>query len=244
MPPAPQSLMVHRFDFERDTFAFANELVWEYRFGADGSWQRRRRQPAPAFAHRCFVLVRAARQFLYHARFEPDAPGLELAGCRARIRSVLRRPPWRAAAAAERILIPGYAGLRDLSRARPALLQAECGGAWRSYVLRSHWRMVLPISRRHQAATAARLWTQVQAGGVPLVHLVNFPRLTINHGLLLFDGRATAAGLEFAAYDPNQPDAPIALFYEAAARTFSLPANYYWPGGALNVIEIGRSRWF
>ncbi len=244
MPPAPNSLAPRRFVFERDTFAFPNELVWEYGFGADGSWRMRRRAPAPAFAHRCFVLVRAARQFLYHARFEPDAPPLDEAACRARLRAVLRRPPWRETPPAARLVIPGHAGLRELSRAQEPLLKAVCGGAWRSYVLRSHWRMVLPLSRRHQAVTVARLWEQVRAGEVPLVHLVNFPRLTINHGLLLFEGRLTPVGFEFAAYDPNQPDAPATLGYDAAARTFTLPANRYWPGGALNVIEIYRSRWF
>ena len=64
-----------RFEFERDTFAFPNELVWEYHFdAATGTTAARRRVPAPDYALRCFVLVRAARQFLYHACFDPAAP--------------------------------------------------------------------------------------------------------------------------------------------------------------------------
>ena len=64
-----------RFEFERDTFAFPNELVWEYHFdAATGTTAARRRVPPPEYALRCFVLVRAARQFLYHARFDPTAP--------------------------------------------------------------------------------------------------------------------------------------------------------------------------
>jgi hypothetical protein len=51
-----------RFEFERDTFAFPNELVWEYHFDeATGTTGAARRVPAPDYVHRCFVLVRAAR---------------------------------------------------------------------------------------------------------------------------------------------------------------------------------------
>src|SRR5580765_6236576 len=64
-----------RFEFDRDSFAFANELIWEYRFEpATGQTLYTRRKPRPDYAHRCFVLTRAARQFLYHARFDPDRP--------------------------------------------------------------------------------------------------------------------------------------------------------------------------
>lgn len=244
MPPAPDSVVPRRFVFERDTLAFPNELVWEYRFGADGAWQVRRREPPPDYAHRCFVLARAVRQFLYHARFDATAPRLDEPGYRARVRAVLRRAPWRPATPQTQIVIPGYPGLRDFSRDWEPLLKAECGGAWRSYLLRSHWRMVLPISRRHQAATARRLRQRLGAGLVPVVHLVCFPRLTINHGMVLFAERAAAGAIEFRAYDPNRPEAPETLIYEPARRTFRLPPTRYWPGGDLNVIEIYRSRWF
>lgn len=55
-----------RFEFARDSFAFANELVWEYRFDAvTGKTTFSQRVPPPNYAHRCFVLARSARQFLY-----------------------------------------------------------------------------------------------------------------------------------------------------------------------------------
>ncbi len=250
MPPAPASLTPRRFDFERDTFAFPNELVWEYRFGPDGTWRVGRREPPPTYAHRCFVLARAARQFFYHARFEGDAPPLAEAHYRARLRQVLRRAPWRPAAPEALIVLPGYPGLREFSRQWEPLLKAECGGAWRSYLLRSHWRMVLPVSRRHQAVTARRLRARVRAGLAPVVHLVCFPRLTINHGMVLFAERggggdaASEGAVEFLAYDPNRPEAPETLVYDPARRTFHLPPTRYWPGGDLDVIEIYRSRWF
>lgn len=232
-----------RFDFERDAFAFANELVWEYRAEAGGRMSTRRRDPPPAYAHRCFVVARSARQFLHHARFEPGGDHLDAGGYRERVRAVLRRSPRAVSAPGAAVVIPGYAGLRVFSRDWEGLLKAECGAAWESYVLRSHWRMVFPISRRHQARTAAGLGERLGSGWSPIVHLVRFPQLTINHGVVVTGVREVPEGCEFAVYDPNRPEEPGRLVYESGRRTFTMPANRYWPGGDLNVIEIYRSWW-
>ena len=233
-----------RFDFESDTFAFANELIWEYQFdAATGKTTFRRREPKPHYAHRCFVLTRAARQFLYHARFDADQPAADDGTSRRLIREVVSRNPRMPCAPGQEIVFPGYANLREFSAARERLLKAGCGGAWRSYVLRSHWRMVFPISRAHQELTAARLLPALRRNFSPIIHLVRLPSLTINHGMILFDAAETAAGVVFSAYDPNNPARPARLTYDRATKTFSLPQNRYWAGGELNVIEIYRG-WF
>ena len=238
------NLFPRRFDFERDAFDFANELVWEYLFDdVTGAVTFRRRQPKPAYTHRCFVLTRAARLFLYHARFEAGQPAVDASVHRRLIRQVLARSPRQSSPAPAQVVIPGFTSLRDFSRKHEALLKAECGGAWRSYVLRSHWRMVFPISRAHQARTAAALQAELARGGSPIAHLVVFPRLTMNHGMVLFDCRTTGGGLEFDAYDPNMPQAPARLTYNVEQQKFHLPANSYWAGGPLDVIEIYRG-WF
>jgi hypothetical protein len=123
------------------------------------------------------------------------------------------------------------------------LLKAECGGAWQSYVLRSHWRMLFPISRVHQEKTAEQLLSEIRRGASPIIHLVLFPKLTINHGMILFDVEATPSGLTFNAYDPNQPASPTTVQYDRGTKQFSLPANAYWAGGKLDVIEIYRDWW-
>jgi hypothetical protein len=233
-----------RFQLERDAFAFPNELVWEYDFDpAIATAVFRRRVPPPDYVHRCFPLVRAARQFLYHARFDPAAPRVTEAAYRRLIRAVLDRDPRRPPSVDHRVVIPGFTGLRELSRERTALMKEECGGAWRSYVMRSHWRIVVPVTRRHQERTAARLLEEVEVGRAPIVHLLRFPSLAINHGMVVFDGVRSGDGAEFLAYDPNDPARPARLTYERARRTFSLPANRYWRGGDLNVFEIFR-RWY
>lgn len=233
-----------RFEFSHDTFAFANELVWEYRpDAATGKINFLPRNPKPDYAHRCFVLARAARQFLYHARFDPAQKCAEESECRRLIREVLSRSDRKPSSAAEQIVIPGHASLREFSQAKEPLLKLECGGAWRSYVLRSHWRMIFPISRAHREWTAARLQAEIEEGLSPIVHLVKFPSLTINHGMILFDVAEIGSGQEFSAYDPNDPVQPARLVFDRTAKTFSLPPNRYWAGGRLNVIEIYRSWW-
>lgn len=231
-----------RFDFVRDSFAFANELIWEYRReGTTGGMSFLPREPKPDYAHRCFVLTRAARLFLYHARFDAVRGVAGENTYRQLVREVLSRNPRKPSAGGREVVFPGYASLREFSRARESLLKAECGGAWRSYVLRSHWRMVFPISRAHQRRTSAGLLAALRRGLSPIVHLVRFPSLTINHGMILFDAAATSRGVEYSAYDPNDPSQPVRLTFAAAGGAFALPPNRYWPGGELDVIEIYRS---
>jgi hypothetical protein len=236
--------VARRFDFERDAFAFPNELVWEYHFDtATGETRAVRREPAPRYALRCFVLVRAARQFFYHARFDPAAEPVDDVTYRRLIRAVLARPSRRPSPPGQHVVIPGYAGLREFSAAREPVVKAACGGAWRSYVQHSHWRIVVPVSRRHQHLAAGQLLDAVEDHSAPLVHLLRFPSLAINHGMVVFEGTRTSAGAEFLAYDPNDPERPARLSYDRARRAFSLPANRYWRGGELNVFEIFR-RWY
>jgi len=231
-----------RFEFARDTFAFANETYWEYHFDATtGKTSFSKREPKPSYAHRCFVLTRAARQFLYHARFDAEEKAPEDAACRRLIGEVAKRNPRQPCAPEQQIVIPGYANLRELSAARTALLKAECGGAWRSYVLRSHWRMVFPISRAHQAGTALSLRTALEHKGPPIIHLVKFPALTINHSMIVFAAEESGKGIDFQAYDPNNPAQPASLLFDLKTSTFSLPPNHYWAGGALDIIEVYRS---
>jgi hypothetical protein len=233
-----------RFDFERDRFGFANELMWEYRFdGPNGKTTYEFRKPRPDYTHRCFVLARAVRQFFYHARFEPDQPQGDDASYRRRVREVLGRDPRIRCPRDRQVVIPGYEGLREFSAARERMFKSECGGAWRSYALRSHWRMVFPISRTHQARTAAQLFEAIQQCNVPVIHLVRFPRLNMNHGMVLFAAEDDGDAIRFQAYDPNDPEKPSMLSFEHAKKTFSLPRNLYWSGGFLNIIEIYRSWW-
>ena len=241
-PPSAEAS--RHFVFEQDTFAYANGLVWEYRFDEHGQWTHRAREPKPDYTHHCFVVARSAKQFFQNARFDPALPEADTDTYRRRIREVVRASPRQALPEEKKIVIPGYANLRAFSQGHEALLKSHCGGAWRSYFQRGHWRMIWPFSRHHQQRTAGRLANEIKNCTPPVVHLVRFPSLTINHAVVLFDARETADTIEFKAYDPNSPEQPATLTYDRAGRSFSFPTTAYFPGGRVDVYEIYRNGFY
>jgi len=64
--------------------------------------------------------------------------------------------------------------------------------------------------------------------------------LTINHAIVLFDSTHTDGEIMFSTYDPNKPDKPTVLTYHRDTRTFTFPANDYFPGGRVDVYEVYR----
>jgi hypothetical protein len=235
---------VRRFVFARDSFAYANELVWEYRMDpARGKRVLSSREPKPQYAHRCFALARVARQFFYHAQFAKEQEVASDEVCRQLVRAVIARHPRIPSGPEEKIVIPGFTGLREFSRVHERLFKLECGGAWRSYFLRSHWRMAMPFTRAHQTRTANNLMATLRQNRLPILHLVKFPAMTINHCIVLFNIRETESGWEFESYDPNNANASEQLTFDRKSQTFFLAPNACWPGGVLNVSHICRS-WF
>lgn len=226
------------FAFERDTFAYPHELVWKYHFDAKGAMTVCKADPPPSYYHRCFVMARATRQFFYHARFEPDAPMADTAVYRERIRHVVSRDVRRPCAENERVVIPGFDGLRSFSRAHEPLLKAGCGAAWESYFLRSHWRMIFPVPAWYRKMMVKKLKKSLPRRGLTLVHLFRFPHITINHGIALFGFTESERAVEFDAYDPNIPERSVKLIYDKGTYQFTFAANRYWGGGTLKVFEI------
>lgn len=228
------------FEFHRDTFAFANELAWVYQFDpATGQTITETVEPPPDYVLRCFVLARSARQFVYCAEFQPSLPAADPESYRQMIRHIARCNPRERTG--PHLAIPGYADLRSFSIAQEQVLKKELGGAWQSYLQRGNWRMIFPFSRRHQQNTATELVRSIQSGGLPIVHVVRFPALTINHAILLFDAIEDSESIRFLAYDPNQPQRPLALDFRHADRSFQLPRTRYFAGGRVDVYEIYRN---
>ena len=237
----PMDRTMRAFSFERDTFTFANELFWEYRIDpATGRTTTVNSNPPPSYAHRCFVVVRSARQFFYHACFDPASPAAGEEVYRQCIRQVVSRSPRNPSPDSDRVAIPGFDCLRAFSAAHERLLKEECGGPMQSYFLRSHWRMVFPIWRRHQVCMAEHLIRAFAQRAAPIVHLFRFPRVTINHGILLFGFKETPQEIRFDAYDPNIPANPVTLIFHRAKGCFVFPRACYWAGGTVSVVEIYR----
>jgi hypothetical protein len=229
------------FDFQKDSFAYANELVWEYHFDADGKWVHQRREPQPDYTHHCFVVARSARQFFENARFDASLQPPTDEDCRKLIRRVVSIDPSHPLPDSKKIVIPGYTDLHDFSADREKLLKEECGGAWQSYFQRGHWRMIFPFSRARQDRTAEQLLADLKANCPPVVHVVRFPQLTINHAVMLFDAKQTEKEIVFSVYDPNKPESPKALVFDRATQTFTFAGNDYWPGGRVDIYEIYRT---
>jgi hypothetical protein len=227
------------FDFSSETFSYVNELVWEYFFDTKtGQGTAQKRNPPPTYAHHCFVVVRSARQFFLHAVFEPNLAPVEDHEYAVLIRAVVARSPQAPSSNGQRISIPGFANLRRFSEAHADLLRQNCGGAWQSYAQRGNWRMVLPFSRSHQATMAEGWRHAVAARRYPIVHVVTFPRLTINHAVLLLAAEISAARIEFQAYDPNICEHPLLVSYDRRARRFEFPRTHYCAGGRVKAYEI------
>ena len=72
----------------------------------------------------------------------------------------------------------------------------------------------------------------------PVVHVVSFPSLRINHALLVFAVSEDPARIQFQVYDPNTPGQPCELNFDRKTRTFHFPATAYFPGGKVNVYEV------
>ena len=226
------------FVFPGDTFAYANELVWEYHFDANGKRLVTRREPAPEYKLHCFVVARTARQFFANARFMPSQPKADEETYRQLVRRVARLNPRKPSSDAEKIIIPGYSNLRVFSGAHENLLKAECGGAWQSYLQRGNWRMIFPFTRGGQKSVAEGLLASLKRNWPPLVHVVNFPKLAINHALLVFDAKETESEIRFTAYDPNDMSQPITITFNRAQRRFLFPQTKYFAGGQVNLYEI------
>jgi hypothetical protein len=232
-----------RFAFATDTFAFPNQSHWirvDDPVSGATVWTERDTD----FALRCSALVRTARQFLVYARFAPDAPRVAASAYPALVRAVLDRDPRAERGESAPVVIPGFADLRSFSAAFAPLLQEELERDWRSVLTRDDWRIVVPFTPASQAREAEVLLAAVRDAHVPIVRVLRFPRITLNHALLVFDGDEDADGIHLRAYDPNDPSEPVTITFDRAAQTFLFPPCAYFAGGPIKVYEIYRAALF
>ncbi len=235
---------MQRFSHPRDTLAYANETVWTYgRDPVTGRQVHQKRVPEPDYTLRCFVLARVVKQFHHHARFDPAGAALPAEEIARRTLEVLRRNPRARGDDRQRVVLPGFADLREFSRRHEALLKRAAGGAWQSYFQRGHWRMLFPFSRTSQEREAERLAAEVRADTAPVVHAFTFPALTVNHAIVLHAVTETAAALQFLAYDPNAPDEVLEFAFDRRRREFLLPPTAYFLGGPVTAYEVFRNFW-
>jgi len=228
------------FRFDRDTFAFANQTVFEYREGH--AYARKSKQRGDVYNRRCFVLCRTATQFYKFARFDPRGAPLDDTALAARIRSVTRRQAWAAPLPEDqRVVFPGYATLREMSKARGKVLRDNIGLGWTVYLRPSNGRIVYQHDPRYQEEMHAKLNESLGRGHVFVGYLSTFPRITVNHAILVYKQKSLSpdTGIErYAAYDPNHPESPRELTWSGKERAFAYQKDVDFVGGFVRVYQV------
>jgi hypothetical protein len=224
--------------FGHDTFAYTNELVWEYhRDAATGEMTPSKREVPSTYTHHCFAMSRSAWQFFNCARFDSSQPLADEVTYRRLVREVVRTNPRAELSARHQTVIPGYSNLFAFSRAHERLLKEECGSARQSYFQRGNWRMVFPMTQAHQERLARQLMAAVRDQPA-IVHIVRFPSLSINHAMVFYDAEESEGGMTFTAYDPNVADAPVSIVFDRGKRRFHMRANHYFGGGRVDIYQV------
>jgi hypothetical protein len=231
-PPGPprSGAAVPGFAFPRDTFEFPNEI--------------RARHPdrEDLYANYCFVLARGLRQFFAFARFEPAAPRLDHDAYVGLVRDVARRPAWEGPApAGERVVIPGYASLRDFSRGEEAALKAGLGGRFWTLVHWTNWRVTFPVTGGHQASVAQEVIDELRAGRLVQLLVTNWPKPELNHTVVAYAYREADGDVEFEVWDPNDPAEPGTLVFQRARARFWATRIYDTEPGPIRAFRMAYS---
>ncbi len=136
----------------------------------------------------------------------------------------------------------GTASLRDLSKSRALVLQQNIGLGWPTYVRIGNYRMFfLCYDRGYQTKTHRVLNEVMNKRGLFVAYLADFPRLKINHSVLVYGKKTAAPGSDlehYITYDPNHPDGPRELTWSNSKREFSFQKDQEFPGGFTNVFQV------
>lgn len=235
--------MASDFRFDRDTLAFANSTVFEYHEGYVQARKTGTDESAPRrYTRRCFVMSRTALQFYKFARFDPRGVALNDKELAARVRSVTHLHPWSdPLPKSQRVVFPGYASLRAMSKARGYLLQENIGLGWPTYARLGNTRMFfLRDDNNYQERTHANLNRAMARGDFFVAYLSDYPHFHINHSVLVYARKPGApGGIEhYITYDPNHPDGPRELKWSSKLGVFNFQKDQEFPGGFTRVYQI------
>ncbi len=220
------------FVFQRDTFAFPNQI------------RARHPDTDDLYANYCFVLARGLRQFFQFARFDSRAPRLSPAEYVERVRAVVARSPWQEALPpGARIVIPGYASLREFSRAEEAAVKAGLNARFWTLVHWTNWRVVFPVTAGHQARVAQAVVDQLQQGRLVQLLVTNWPKSELNHTVVAYGYRPGERGLELVVWDPNDLQAPGIVTFDRTRRHFVASRLYDTEPGPIRLFRMYHS-WF
>jgi hypothetical protein len=239
---APASAAQPEFRFDRDTFAFQNATVLKYQDGiAFFRPKSEASDPANGYTRRCFVMTRTAMQFRKFARFDPHGVPLNDQELAQRIRAVARWAPWlEVLPHDQRIVFPGYSNLREISKARTQVFEDNIGSGFMSYFRPSNIRMVFLGSKGYQEKTHQNLDATLARGDTFVAFLTTYPKMSINHAVLIYGRKRSRPGDElehYFVYDPNHAEAPRELTWSPRERAFAYQKDIDFVGGFVRVYQ-------
>lgn len=218
------------FSFATDTFAFPNEI------------RSRHRGESGLYANYCFVMARSLRQFYRVARFEPAAPKVDYDGYVDRVKAVVARSPWREPLPYhERVVIPGYANLREFSRVEEVALKVGMGSRFWTLVHWTNWRITLPVTGTHQAAVAGDITDDLGHGRLVQLLVTNWPKPELNHTVVAFASELGPDSIAFTVWDPNDPASPGTITFDRVAKRFFASRLYDTVPGPIRAFRMHYS---
>jgi len=214
--------------FGVDTFAFPNE-------------SRSKNEGKPdLYANYCFVLARGVTQFHRFARFEPAAPRVSARDYEALVARVVSHAAWEdPLPPAERVRIPGYASLFELSSDQEPAVKAGLGSPFWTWVHWTNWRVVFPVPAAEQEGVARETLAELGAGRLVQLLVTNFPTWELNHTVLAYDYRIGDNGaVELVVYDPNDPYVPGRITFDRVERRWVATQLFDTTPGAIRAFRM------
>ena len=161
-----------------------------------------------------------------------------------RVHRVTTRAPWDDPLDPdERVVIPGYASLYELSRAQERAVKAGLTGRILTWIHWTNWRVTFPVSHDHQAAVAHEIVDELSAGRLVQLLVTNWPKPELNHGVVAYAYRPAEHGVEFEVWDPNDPKTPGVLTFDLETRQFMASRLYDTEVGPIRAFRMSYS-WF
>jgi hypothetical protein len=125
--------------------------------------------------------------------------------------------------------------------AHAQVFRAHLGHWWRVYFRIGNMPLVVNPGRAHQQRLFEAVVRALAHGYPTILWVANFPSLSINHSLLVYDFRTGRDKPIFQVYDPNDTEEPKELAYDIKRRTFSFQHTFYFGGGDVQARAIYRS---
>src|SRR2546429_9611124 len=121
-----------------------------------------------------------------------------------------------------------------MSKARTQAFKENIGSGFITYFRRGNGRMFFEYSRKYQERTHANLDAALSCGDLFVGYLSTYPKLSINHAVLVYAREKLRPGEElehYLVYDPNHAEAPRQLTWSPRERAFSYQKDIDFIGG-------------